>query len=189
MMGDEKSETPRDALIATLYDMFRTLGFEGVSIGDISKRTGLGRSSLYHYFPGGKEEMAQAVARNAVDWVNAHVIAPLHVSGTRARRVAAMLTGVEALFNDGRAPCLIASMTMAGAPPQVRDTLASTLADWLAAIVAMLVDTGATPESAHAAAGSAISQIEGALIIARALAAPDIFTQQVANARAGLMAA
>ncbi|OQW70346.1 MAG: hypothetical protein BVN33_17345 [Proteobacteria bacterium ST_bin13] len=188
-MAVSDSETPRDALIATLYEMFRTLGFQGVSIGDISRQTGLGRSSLYYHFPGGKDDMAQSVARTAVDWVKANVIAPLNAPGDREHRTAAMLAGVETLFRDGQAPCLIASMTMAGAPPPVRDILAAALADWLAALEAMLVDTGTSAESARAAASTAISRIEGALIVARALNQPAVFAQQIAEARTGLMAA
>ena len=49
-----------DALPA-LAEVFREHGFEGASLSLISERTGLGKGSLYHFFPGGKEEMAAAV--------------------------------------------------------------------------------------------------------------------------------
>ena len=49
-----------DALPA-LGEVFREHGFEGASLALIGERTGLGKGSLYHFFPGGKEEMAAAV--------------------------------------------------------------------------------------------------------------------------------
>ena len=53
----------REEIVLALFDLFRRAGYEGVSIGEISAATGLGRSSLYHYFPGGKADMAAAVIR------------------------------------------------------------------------------------------------------------------------------
>ncbi|WP_164094666.1 TetR family transcriptional regulator, partial [Serratia marcescens] len=51
----------RAALIPILGEVFREHGYEGASLAVIGARTGLGKGSLYHAFPGGKEEMASAV--------------------------------------------------------------------------------------------------------------------------------
>ena len=48
-------------VLPALGEVFREHGFEGASLSVIGKRTGLGKGSLYHFFPGGKEEMAAAV--------------------------------------------------------------------------------------------------------------------------------
>lgn len=171
-----------------LYDLFRARGFEGVSIGDVSKATGLGRSSLYHHFPGGKDEMALAVARSARAWLQAHVVAPTLAEGDRIARVERMIGGVDQLFSGGGAPCLIASMTMPGAPDSVRTELGSALADWIDAVRDALLATGAGPAAADAAAIAAVSRIEGALIVARATGNQAAFTAGLAEARADLIA-
>lgn len=67
----------RDEIIVTLYDLFRRAGYDAVSIADISDATGLGKSSLYHHFPGGKPDMAEAVADFARRHMRDHVFAPL----------------------------------------------------------------------------------------------------------------
>ena len=51
----------RKRVLDQLIALFRRAGYDGVSISRISEATGLGRPSLYHYFPGGKDEMAHAV--------------------------------------------------------------------------------------------------------------------------------
>jgi len=169
----------REALIAELYEMFRTLGFDGLSIGGVSMRTGLGKSSLYYHFPGGKDDMAISVVAFACAWLRANVIAPLLADRPRAERIAASTRAVRELFDDGRSSCLIASLTMPGTRVPVRDELARTLADWIAALATALIETGAEPSGAHLAATAALSRIEGALILVRAFRNTDAFTTQI----------
>ncbi|MBX9859990.1 MAG: TetR/AcrR family transcriptional regulator [Sphingomonas sp.] len=188
MTTSSRSENTRDALMDALYELFRTRGFEGVSIGDITQRTGLGRSSLYHHFPGGKDDMALAVARSARSWLHANVVAPTLAHGDRIARVDRMIAGVDQLFSGGGAPCLIAAMTMPGAPESVRAELGSALGDWIDAVRDALVATGTEPVSANAAALAEVSRIEGALIVARATGNQLAFTAGLADARAALIA-
>ena len=58
-----------DELLDRLTDVFRTYGYEGASLSRISEVTGLQRASLYHRFPGGKEDMAKAVLSRAGQWL------------------------------------------------------------------------------------------------------------------------
>ena len=48
-------------IVDRLFVVFQDHGYEGASLADLSRATGLGKSSLYHHFPGGKEQMAEAV--------------------------------------------------------------------------------------------------------------------------------
>ena len=60
-----------DAFLATSLNLFRTYGFEGVSIKRLADATGLEKASLYYRFPGGKDEIAMAVANDVVRWIHA----------------------------------------------------------------------------------------------------------------------
>ncbi len=42
-------------------EKFRSHGYSAVGIGEILDECGVSRSSLYHFFPGGKEELVEAV--------------------------------------------------------------------------------------------------------------------------------
>jgi TetR/AcrR family transcriptional repressor of lmrAB and yxaGH operons len=48
--------------LATALDLFRTYGFEGVSLKQLADATGLEKASLYYRFPGGKDAIAMAIA-------------------------------------------------------------------------------------------------------------------------------
>ncbi|TGQ06111.1 helix-turn-helix domain-containing protein, partial [Mesorhizobium sp. M00.F.Ca.ET.217.01.1.1] len=50
----------RADLPSIIGEVFREHGYEGASLALIGAATGLGKGSLYHFFPGGKEEMARA---------------------------------------------------------------------------------------------------------------------------------
>ncbi|OQW44469.1 MAG: hypothetical protein A4S12_03380 [Proteobacteria bacterium SG_bin5] len=176
----------RDALLDQLHQLFREGGFDGVSIGDVSKLTGLGKSSLYHHFPGGKDDMALAVAERAGQRLRAAVIAPLGEPGDREQRIAAMISGTAIIYAGGEAPCLIAAMTASGTPEPARARLGALLREWIDALAAALVETGAAPDTAPARAFSALARIEGGLMIARALRAPLLFTDELARLEAEL---
>ncbi len=62
--------------IPALGEVFRRYGFEGASIARFSENTHLGKDSLYHFFPGGKEEMAKAVLSDIEDWFEQNIFCP-----------------------------------------------------------------------------------------------------------------
>src|SRR5476649_1575217 len=67
----------RDDVVPMLAEVFRLHGFEGASLARICEGTGLGKGSIYHFFPGGKEEMADAVLAEIGAWFRDQVYAPL----------------------------------------------------------------------------------------------------------------
>ena len=70
----------RAAALPALAELFRERGFDGASLSDIGERTGLGKGSLYHFFPGGKEEMATSVLDEIAGWFEEAVYRPLRGS-------------------------------------------------------------------------------------------------------------
>ncbi len=53
--------TTRDRLLAATNELFRRQGFNGTSMSEITKASGSPTGSLYHFFPGGKDDLAEAV--------------------------------------------------------------------------------------------------------------------------------
>ncbi|WP_315889750.1 TetR/AcrR family transcriptional regulator [Kovacikia minuta] len=51
----------KQAHVSSLLNLFRQFGYDGVTLSKISQATGLGKASLYHHFPGGKDEMVETV--------------------------------------------------------------------------------------------------------------------------------
>ncbi len=63
--------------LPALAEVFREHGYGATSLSMITAATGLGKGSLYHFFPGGKQEMTSAVPGNVEQWFATNVFAPL----------------------------------------------------------------------------------------------------------------
>lgn len=73
-MARKKTDT-REQVINQLVPLFFQYGYDGTTLSLIAERTGLQRASLYHHFPGGKEEMARAVLQASDRWAETAVVA------------------------------------------------------------------------------------------------------------------
>ena len=74
-------------LLERLTRVFQDHGFEGASLSRISEATGLEKASLYHRFPGGKNQMAEAVLAHVGRWFVENLLAPLRETGPVAARI------------------------------------------------------------------------------------------------------
>lgn len=178
----------REEIIVRLFDLFRRAGYEGVSIGEISRATGLGKSSLYHHFPGGKADMAAAVVAFAKGWMKTRILAPLRAPDPLADRVDAMLAAVSELYDGGAAPCLVASMLLSRGRDPIDADVGALIRDWIDALAAALRQAGLPSREASERATSSVITIEGALIVARAAERLQIFEDAIGRARETLLA-
>lgn len=105
----------RPDIIAALAEVFREHGDDGATLA-FSKATGLGKGSLYHFFPGGKDEMMVAVLTDIDRWFEDKVFAQLRNREDTANAISTMFEAVIAYFRSGRRVCLVG----AGARPGAR---------------------------------------------------------------------
>jgi AcrR family transcriptional regulator len=179
--------TQRAAAIPALAEAFREHGYEGASLASLCAATGLGKGSLYNFFPGGKEEMAAAVLADVDAWFTGSVFEPLRAAGNGDQAaIAAMFEAVTAYFRSGRRVCLQGAFALG----RERDLFAVTIAGyfdrWIAALAAALHAGGHSETGARLAAVETVAAIQGAIILSRALGNPEIFPQVIDQARARL---
>jgi AcrR family transcriptional regulator len=174
-----------DALPA-LAELFREHGFDGASLTLISERTGLGRSSLYHFFPGGKEEMAAAVLTEIDGWFEREIFGPLGSASDPGQAVTDMLNEVEAYFHSGRRICLVGAFALNDARDRFAAQIQGYFARWRAALAEALRRQGQTVEASGDLAEAALAAIQGGLVLARALDDPEAFLRALARVRHGL---
>ncbi|MCB2097731.1 MAG: TetR/AcrR family transcriptional regulator [Parvularculaceae bacterium] len=178
----------REEIIITLFDLFRRGGYDAVSIADISEATGLGKSSLYYHFPGGKPDMAEAVADFARGYMREKMFAPLGAQGPLARKIAVMMKTVATMYEGGGAPCLIASMMISPtASPKAVKTVKAIIADWIDALAGALRADGLSSAAAKRRATAAVIAIQGALVVARAAGEKQIFSAALKAAEKDLI--
>src|SRR6266481_2431152 len=102
-----KIVSERADLLPAMADVFREHGYEGASIALISERTGLGKGSLYHFFPGGKEEMAAAVLSEIEAWFTTKIFAPVQWDPDPQAAIDQMYLAVSEYFDSGKKVCLV----------------------------------------------------------------------------------
>ncbi|MDX6805706.1 TetR/AcrR family transcriptional regulator [Terrihabitans rhizophilus] len=167
----------RGEIIPKLGEVFREHGFEGASLARITEATGLGKGSLYHFFPGGKDEMASAVLDEISHWFAEKVFHPLRSEADPASAVAGMFAAVETYFRSGDRVCLVGAFAL----NDVRDRFAGPISryfkEWREALAAALRRGGRSDDEAAALAEEAIAAIQGALVTARAMNDPALFVR------------
>src|ERR1700748_1849283 len=94
-----------DVFLATALDLFRTYGFEGVSLKHLADAAGLEKASLYYRYPGGKDEIALAAAKEVVAWLQSSVIEPLAGTGAPRKRVTFVAERLRDLYRNGSESC------------------------------------------------------------------------------------
>lgn len=156
-------------VVPLLAEVFREHGYEGATLSRIHEKTGLGRGSLYHFFPGGKEDMAAAVLAEIDAWFEGHVFEPLRRADDADRAIGRMFDDVSAYVHSGGRVCLIGAFGLTDARDRFGAVVAGYFARWIDALAATLRRAGAPPARAAALAEDVVLGIQGAIVVARAL--------------------
>jgi AcrR family transcriptional regulator len=165
----------RADILPALGEVFREHGFEGASLAVIGERTGLGKGSLYHFFPGGKEEMAAAVLAEVDGWFAAHIFRPLREEPDASRAIAHMFQAVEEYFRSGQRVCLVGALALGDTRDRFAPRIRGYFAAWAEALERALVRAGHGHKKARTRAEETLAAIQGGLVLARALHDPAVF--------------
>lgn len=166
---------PRSEVVDRLATVFRRHGYDGATLSLMSEATGLGKASLYHHFPGGKEDMARAVLEAGEASLRAQVIAPLRGEGGPRERLAAMAHALDRRYAGGREPCLFAALSLGSARDTFQDELRRCFRAWSGAIADTLAAAGLPRAEATGRGADAVVRIEGALVLAAGLGNAGLF--------------
>jgi TetR/AcrR family transcriptional regulator, lmrAB and yxaGH operons repressor len=162
-----QSKVTDQELYARLIQVFREYGFEGASLTRLSQATGLERASLYHRFPGGKEEMARAVQDHVAEVFHNNILAPLNEAGPLRQKVSEVGKRIRAFYEEGKQSCLLDTLSLAGGGKELQAGLAETYRSWIGAFAEAARQAGYSPAQARKRAEDAVIQIHGSLVMAR----------------------
>lgn len=179
----------RDEVVARLLTVFQQHGYDGASLSALSKASGLGRSSLYHYFPGGKADMARAVIARVEQWLEENAVAPLRASGTPAKRLERMLRNLDRFYGSGCNACVLGNLVIGGARRLFQSQLSAVFLRWIEALADLVAEAGVPRGEARLRAQDAVIRIEGALIVAGALNDTAPFRRTLSRIPADLLGA
>jgi len=164
----------RDQMVDSAVILLAKNGLDGTSFTEVLTASGAPRGSIYHHFPGGKDELIAA----AVEVAGARAMALL--SSFSGRGPVEIVDGFFAMWravldrSQFSAGCSVLAVTVAGSHGSSADSDALLRAagrvfrGWQATLAAVLADGGVPAASAGSFAMLLIAASEGAVALSRA---------------------
>jgi len=166
--------------IPLVAEAFRNFGYEGASLSRITEKTGLGKGSLYHFFPGGKEDMAKAVLEDVDSWFEHQIFQPLRTDRPDVA-MARMWQAVDSYFRSGARICLVGAFALDETRDRFAGVIASYFRRWIVSLRDALVRDGWRAVDAEECAEDVVLGIQGALVLARATGNKALFARAMAR--------
>lgn len=170
----------RSEILDRLVLLFRQRGYDGASLADIADATGLGRSSLYHYFSGGKAEMAQEVLAHFASQLEPALERVRHPGAPQAK-LESFLAVVDKIYDSGRLACLLERLCASVDRSRFEHQLGSTFEALLNTFEDLCLEAGEPRSTARARAEDAVVRIQGSLVVAAGTGEPRVFGRALRN--------
>jgi AcrR family transcriptional regulator len=159
----------REQIVAGAADMIRRRGLNATSIREVAKHAGTPLGSTYHYFPGGKNQLATEAVRWAADTVSGVLAAKLRkgpVDGLKAFFALWRKIVIETGYQAG-CPVLAVSIdeTAAG---EALEAAAEAFRAWATQLAGALQEHGVEEAHAKRLAHLTVAAAEGAVAMCRA---------------------
>jgi AcrR family transcriptional regulator len=157
-------------MIRSAAVLFRERGVHGTSLSDVVAHSSAPRGSIYHWFPGGKAQLAAEATRYSGEFIAAGIAAALEEDDpVAAVRAFASLWRQVLSDSDFSAGCPIVSATLEGArTPAARDAAGAAFERWQELLGAAFGRRGVTPVRAASLATLTVAAVEGAIVLSRA---------------------
>jgi TetR/AcrR family transcriptional repressor of lmrAB and yxaGH operons len=160
----------RADLVQTMAGLLRDQGYTATGRAQLLAESGVSNGSLYHHFPGGMEELAEAALEASGHAVADALRGALDGAPSAALGLVRFLEIAEGPVAGG--PCLGCPIapTALESPiisPRLRAAAARCFDEWEGLIAARLRAEGWPEGSVAATASAALALVEGALLLAR----------------------
>jgi TetR/AcrR family transcriptional repressor of lmrAB and yxaGH operons len=161
----------RQRLIETTLRLLRSRGLRATGMNEIIRESGAPRGSIYHHFPGGKEQLVIEALRAAGEMIGAKIRVALEGRGNAASGLRKFTEAYaeEMLKSDYQQGCPIgnAAADAAATSPAIRQVCDEIFGSWETLIAQGLDRAGFDKRQTGALAEFTLSSIEGALILCR----------------------
>jgi TetR/AcrR family transcriptional repressor of lmrAB and yxaGH operons len=160
----------RQRMIEATIDLMRSSGLSGAGINEIVRASGAPKGSLYHFFPGGKQQIAAEALTAYSQRVMAFIDAALASQTKPHLKVRALFDAFARRVEDGRFRKSCAAGTVCLDLDADLELLRGVVADAFEAWTELIAHHFAQGDdrAAHSFAGLLLTAFEGAYIRARA---------------------
>jgi AcrR family transcriptional regulator len=162
----------RERIVAASAELFRRQGYAGTGVKQITTLAGAPFGSLYHFFPGGKEQLGEEVVRHTGALYLQLIESVLDGAPDVAAGVEAFFAGAARHLREtgwaDASPIAALALEAASTSEPLRRATAETYERWSAALEARFAHAGIAGERAGALALAVLASLEGAFVLARA---------------------
>lgn len=187
------ASTTKDRIIDSSAELFRRQGYAGTGVKQIVAAANAPFGSLYHFFPGGKEQLGAEVIRSSGQLYT-------QLFATIAMQAPDVLTAVGDFFagaaetlreTDYADACPIATVALevASTSEPLRQATAEVFDSWIVGATEYFVFAGIPRDTSRELAFTMLSLLEGAFIFCRAMRSTEPLEVAGASAVAVVQAA
>jgi AcrR family transcriptional regulator len=167
------ASSTRERIVDSSAELFRRQGYMGTGVKQIAAEASAPFGSLYHFFPGGKEQLGAEVIRSSgAMYLELFALiageAPDAVGAIEAFFAGAAETLRETDYADA-CPIATVALEVASTNETLRAATAEVFDTWIAAACAMFAAEGIAPEQSRELALTTLCLLEGAFIFCRAM--------------------
>lgn len=163
----------RERILDATAELFRERGYTGTGLKAISTASAAPFGSLYHHFPGGKDELAAASLRRAADGyaeLVGGILAEELADPVQAMRVA-FARAADTLADTGyvdACPIATVALEVASTNEPLREVTAEIFEGWLGMLDQLFLAAGLDPPTARRLSTLFLAALEGGFLLCRA---------------------
>jgi AcrR family transcriptional regulator len=163
----------KERIVQRSAELFRRQGFAGTGVKQIVAEASAPFGSLYHFFPGGKEQLGEEVIRSSGAIYGQLIDAFFEpgadpVAATRNFFAGAAATVRESDYADA-CPIATVALEVSSTNEPMRRACAEVFQSWVDAAAGRLAEAGLPRRRARELAFSMLASLEGAFVLSRAL--------------------
>ncbi len=165
-------------LIKNLMSVIQSKGYDGSSLNDLAKSTGLQKASLYHRFPNGKKEITSAVLTYVGEWVEININQLLSDKTVTPKvRLENVIVNIENLYAGGEKICVLRALTMDNNLEYFGKHIKSIMSSWIVGFDNLGVSFGLSEKESKNKAEQTLILVQGSLIVSKAMSTLKPFQQ------------
>jgi AcrR family transcriptional regulator len=162
----------KDRIVGAGAELFRRQGYTGTGVKQIVAEAKAPFGSLYHFFPGGKEQLAAEVIRFSGGMYAQVVVEAIAPAKDPLHLVDLFYTGAaehlgETDYEDA-CPIATVALEVASTSEPLRRVTAEVFEAWIAGLAARLAELGVPDDKSRELSVAMLVALEGAFVLSRA---------------------
>ncbi len=167
----------RERIMTATAELFRRQGYNGTGLKAVTVAADAPFGSLYHHFPGGKEELGEAVIGSSGAAYQQLFELIYDAADSPGAAVADFFDGAAAVLVEtgylDACPIGTVALEVASTNDRLREATHRVFTGWVGALSSRLVEAGLAPDESDELSTTLVAAVEGGFMLSRAAQSPE----------------